>query len=192
MDRSTLRTAEFVVGLLLMPLVLDVLSHDLRGQERTEGAPLPVIVEVMNYHFTMGRKIPSVFLKVLSDGTVECHSLRSAGPEANVVKTKVLTPDEFHEVKEVIDQSKLLHAERRYELTHPVIDSWMEWHIRIPRAEGEQDIAIAAFASTPLRDDPYPIAVVRLGCTISKLRDEVYGDEPQYRRSECKKISPGG
>jgi hypothetical protein len=188
MDRSISRTAEFVVGLLLVALLLDVLSHELRGQERTEGAPLPVILEVVNYHFTIGRKIPSVFLKVLSDGTVECQSLKGAGTEGNVVRTKALTPDEFQKVKKVIDQSKLLDAKEKYELTHPVIDSWMEWHIKIPRTDGEQDIAIAAFASSPLREGSYPIAVVRLGCTISKLREEAYGDEPDYRRGECKRF----
>ena len=186
MDRGSSRTGEGV--LLLVAVVLGVLSHDLRAQARTEGASLPVIVEVMNYHFTMGHKISSVFLKVLSDGTVECHSLRATGSEANVVKTKVLTPDEFREVKEVIDQSKLPDAKKRYELTHPVIDSWMEWGIRIPRTTGAQDIAIAAFASTPLGDGSYPIEVVKLGCLISKLRDEVYGNEPDYRRRECKQV----
>lgn len=190
MHQSSLRRGEAML-LLLMPLVLGALSHDLRGQERTEGPALPVILQVMNYHFTMGRKIPSVFLKVLSDGTVECNSLRATGPEADVTKKKVLTPVEFQGVKEVIDRSTLLDAKKRYELTHPVIDSWMEWDIRIPRAEGSQEIAIAAFASTPLRDGPYPPAVVRLGCTISKLRDDVYGDEPDYRRNECKEILKG-
>jgi hypothetical protein len=63
MDRGSSRTGEGV--LLLVAVVLGVLSHDLRAQARTEGASLPVIVEVMNYHFTMGHKISSVFLKVL-------------------------------------------------------------------------------------------------------------------------------
>jgi hypothetical protein len=188
MDRDPLRTRATIL-LSLMLLILGVLSYDLRSQERTEGSPLPVIVEVTNYQFTMGKKIASVFLKVLSDGTVECHSLRTTGPEANVVKKKALTPHELHEVKEVIDQSKLLDAKTKYELTHFVFDSWVEWDIRIPRIAGAQEIAIAAFASTPLRDGPYPMAVVRLGCTISKLRDEVYGDEPDYRRSECKQVA---
>jgi hypothetical protein len=101
----------------------------------------------------------------------------------------VLTPDEFQEVKEVISQSALPDAKGRYELTHPVMDSWTEWDIRMPRAEGTQEISIASFASTPLRNGPYPIAVVRLGCTISNLRQQVYGDEPDYRRSECKTFS---
>jgi hypothetical protein len=56
-------------------VVVGALSNDLRGQEGTHGPPLPVVMQVMNYHFTMGRKIPSVFLKILSDGTVECYSL---------------------------------------------------------------------------------------------------------------------
>jgi hypothetical protein len=188
MDPGSLGAGKIVL-LLLMPLVLCVFSPESLGQARTERASAAVIVDVMNYHFTMGHKIPSVFLKVLSDGTVECGSLRATGPEANVVKKKLLTPEELREVTEAIDRSKLLHTEARYELTHPVIDSWMEWDITIPRAEGVQDITIAAFASTPLRDGPYPIAVVRLGCTISRLRDEVYGDEPAYRRNECKNVS---
>jgi hypothetical protein len=188
-DWGFLRMKRALLGLLLMPLLLGLLSRGLSAQVSTKGASLPVILEVMNYHFTMGRQIPSVFLRVLSDGSVECHSLRATGPEANVVKKKVLTPGAVQEVKGVVEQSELLDAKRRYERTHPVFDSWMEWDIRIPRTTGTQDIAIAAFASTPLREGHYSIAVARLGCLISKLRDEVYGDEPDYRRRECKNIS---
>jgi|HubBroStandDraft_1064217.scaffolds.fasta_scaffold00024_79 hypothetical protein len=189
MNRCSAQTRKAAVGLLLMLPMLDTLPRGLRAQVSTEDGSLPVILEVMNYHFTMGHKIPSVFLRVLSDGSVECRSLRTTGPEASVVKKKVLAPEEVKEVKAVIEQPELRDVKSRYELTHPIIDSWMEWDIRIPRTAGTQDIAIAAFASTPLGDGPYPIAVARLGCLTSKLRDEVYGDEPDYRRRECKNIS---
>jgi hypothetical protein len=149
-----------------------------------------MIVEVTNYHFTRDQKIPSVYLKVFSDRSVECHTLGVTGREADVVKKKELTQDEFKEFLAVVDQSELLGAKKRYELTHNVFDSWMEWDVRIPRPAGVQDIAIAAFTpGSGAVEGFYPNAVVKLGCSISKLRDEVYGDEPGFRRRECKEIS---
>jgi hypothetical protein len=49
-----------------------------------------VILEVMNYHFTVGKKIPSVYLRVFSDGTAECHTEKYMGLETDVVKTRIL------------------------------------------------------------------------------------------------------
>jgi hypothetical protein len=43
----------------------------------------------MNRHFTVGKKIPSLYLRVFSDGTAECHT-EKFWEEADVTKTKVL------------------------------------------------------------------------------------------------------
>jgi hypothetical protein len=171
-----------------MLLAVDVISHELCSQAVAERLPAPVIIEVTNSHFTMGRVISGDYLKVLGDGTVECHTLKFTGKEVDVVKKKQLTPNEVREFKVILDQAELLGARQRYGLTRGVFDSWMEWNIRIPRAVTVQNISIAGFARTPLKEGSYPNAVLKLGCSISRLRDEVYGDEPDWRRSECKNI----
>lgn len=168
------------------------LLYQLRGQT-TIGSPdvssSRVLLEVINRHFTIGRKIPSVYLRIFSDNTVECRPLAYTGKEVGTVKKKVLTPREFEIVKGVIDEPELLKVKRRYELTHPVFDSWMEWDIKIQHPGRVQDVTIANFSPGSERgpSQPYPDALVALGCSISKLRGEVCGDEPDYRRSACEK-----
>ncbi len=116
--------------------------------------------------------------------------MNNSGGDTGGVKTKVLTPKEFEAVKGVVDRPELRKVEKRYELTHPVFDSWMEWEIKIQHPAGTQDITIANFSPESAREpnQPYPDALVMLGCSISKLRGEVCGDEPEWRRSSCEKV----
>lgn len=169
---------------------------DLSGQTTVEPAndsSAPVILEVINRHFTVGKKIPSVFLRVSSDRTVECHPLSYTGEDTGVVKKKILRPKEFEGVKALVDQPELPKVKNRYELTHPVFDSWMEWDIKIQHPDGVQNITVANFSPESTRgpSQPYPDALVMLGCSISKMRGEVCADEPGYRRSNCEKVLQG-
>jgi len=43
------------------------------------GSSSKLILEVVNRHFTMGRKIRSMYLRVYSDGTAECHTVKYTG-----------------------------------------------------------------------------------------------------------------
>jgi hypothetical protein len=155
---------------------------------KSESAP-QVIFEVINKHFTMGRKIPSVYLRVFSDGTAECHTVRYAGGEAETVKKGKLTQEELGRLETLIDSPELLNVKKRYELMYTVIDSWMEWNIRVPHKSGEQKIQVLNFSPRSAREknQPYPDVLVKLGCSIWKLRHEVYGDEPTYLNDDCKK-----
>jgi hypothetical protein len=141
----------------------------------------------MNTFFTVGRKIPSVYLRIFSDHTVECEPLAHAGKKSGVVTKGVLTPEEFEAVRVVIDEPGLLKVQRRYELMHPVFDSWMEWDIKVQHADGVHEISVVGFDPGYAKESarPYPDALVRLGCSISKLRDKVCGDELAWRRTDC-------
>jgi hypothetical protein len=139
------------------------------GQTRvpnTDSSSTQVVLSVINQHVTNGYNIPSQYLKVFSNGSVECHAVRFTEKDADVVKGKTLTAEQFAQIKVVLDQAALLNAKRRYELTHPVFDSWMEWDITIRHPGGTQEISVASFvAPTALgREGSYPDAVVRLGC----------------------------
>lgn len=156
-------------------------------------APPPIILEVINKHFTIGLEIPSVYLRVFSDGTAECHAVRYTGHEADVVKWKALTPGELSKLSAVLENQELLNVKKRYELVNPVIDSWMEWNIAVPHNSGTQKIQVLNFSpgSAGEKNAPYPDALVGLGCSIWKLRNEIYGDEiygntPRYLSDGCK------
>jgi hypothetical protein len=169
---------------------------DVSGQttiEPSDDSSAPVLLEVINRHFTVGKKIPSVFLIVSSDRTVQCHSWTPVREDTGVVKKTVLTPKEFEEVEALVGRPDLPKVKKRYELVHPVFDSWMEWDIKIQHPDGVQNITVANFSPEPGRglSQPYPDALVMLGCSISKMRDYVCGDEPDWRRSNCGKVLQG-
>ena len=159
---------------------------------KSEASP-QVILEVINRHFTIGFKIPSLYLCVFSDGTAECHTVKYTGHESDVVKRKALAPDELSKLKAVLENQELLNAQKRYELVKPVIDSWMEWNIAVPHNGGAQRIQVLNFSpgSAEKNNKPYPDALVELGCSIWKLRyetygDEIYGNTPRYLSDGCK------
>ena len=112
--------------------------------------------------------------------------MRFSGKEADSIKKKVLSDREFQEVEDAVMQVNGLGGKQKYGLTHIVLDSWMEWDIKIPRITGDQDISMADFGSTPLGAGTYPFEVERLGCLISGLRDEAYGDERVRRANNCR------
>jgi hypothetical protein len=157
------------------------------GNAKSESSPR-VILEVINRHFTMGHKIPSVYLRLFSDGTAECHTVRYTGDEAEIVKKEKLSQAELGRLESLIDTPELLNVKKRYELMHAVVDSWMEWNINVPHKGGAQKIQVLNFSPGSAREknQPYPDALVKLGCSIWKLRHEVYGDEPDYLNNDCK------
>jgi hypothetical protein len=153
------------------------------------GPSSKVILEVVNRHFTVGKKIPSIYLRVSSDGTAECHT-EKYWDEPDIVKTKVLGRDDLEWLKVLLEQSELLGIKHRYERMYPVVDSWMEWNIKIDGGGEVQIIEVAGFspAAAKLRNQPYPDVLVKLGCSIWKLRGDVFGDEQAtraYQSEEC-------
>ena len=158
-------------------------------------APPQIILEVINTHFTVGLQIPSVYLRVFSDGTAECHTVQYTGHEAHVVKREMLTPDELSKLKAVLENQELPNVQKRYELLNLVIDSWMEWNIAVAHDSGTQRIQVLNFSpgSAGEKKKPYPDALVKLGCSIWKLRyetygDEIYGNTPRYLADGCKNV----
>ena len=158
------------------------------SQHATKSEASPhIILEVIDKHFTMGRQIPSVYLRVFSDGTAECHALRD-GHEPHVVKRKTLTPDELSKLKAVLENPELLNVQKRYELLNLVIDSWTEWNIAIPRDVDTQRIQVLNFSpgSQGEKKKPYPDALVKLGC-LSRLPTTA-----RYKRLIYTPFSPYG
>jgi hypothetical protein len=132
----------------------------------------------MNRYFTVGEKIPSIYLRVFSDGSAECHA-EKFWDEADTVKKKVLSHEDFEQLRGLVGQPELLSVKPRYELMESVIDSWMEWTINVPYGRNVQRIEVANFSPVAAKErgEPYPDVLEKLGCSISKARSDVYGDQ---------------
>ena len=100
----------------------------------------------------MGKKIRSVFLRVYEDGTAECHT-EKYWDEPDVVKKKTLAPHDFERLKELLEQPALLTVQHRYERMYPVVDSWMEWTIKVRHSHNAQTIQIAGFSPSAAWSD---------------------------------------
>jgi hypothetical protein len=151
------------------------------------GRTREIVLEVMNEHFTRGTTILSLYLRVFSDGTAECHTEKFSGEEKDVTKRKVLGTKEFEKLKAVINEPNFPDIKNRYELNYPVADSWMEWTITVQHPNGAQSIQVANFspASELYKNQAYPDALVKLGCSILKIREEVFADPYAYSKIKC-------
>jgi len=178
------------MGSLLLSVAASASLYPLHGQRGNELAPPPrsdsnakVILEVVNNHFTIGKKIPSLYLSLFSDGAAECHPVKFAGQEDSV-KKEYLPAKDFSEIRAVLNQSELRDIKGRYERPRIVIDSWMEWELRASDSQLVHDVTISFGPTTqPLRS--YPKALAALGCQIIKIRAELCGDNTDYYRPAC-------
>lgn len=196
MNRTTrFRIPNMLRATLIALLVAVTTAHNSGTQtaikshnsERSDNSPTPVL-DVINRHFTIGEKIPSVYLRVLSDRTAECHTLAFSGHEPNVVKKKTLAPEEFKRLTELLNDPGLLSVKSRYESNGTIVDSWMEWDIKIQHADSSQKLEVVNFSPSWLGlAQPYPDPLLRLGCAVWKIRDDVFGDEPGHRDAKCEK-----
>ena len=156
------------------------------------GPSSKVILEVINRHFTVGKKIPSIYLRIFSDGSAECHTEKYWN-EPDIAKKKALSHEDFEQLKALLGQPELLSVKPRYKLVAPVIDSWMEWTIKVPHSRSVQQIEVANFnpSAAKERKEPYPEVLVKLGCSIWKIRSDVYADEVaagKANRADCDAI----
>jgi hypothetical protein len=139
--------------------------------------------KVVNNHFTVGKKLPSIYLKVFSNGTTECHALKDP-KQTDTVKMQRLSEDGFAELKSALDQPELRGAKGRYEFPRVIIDSWSEWDLTAPGSQLGRDVTIS-FGGGAQEPRPYPEALAKLGCQIIKIRAAVYGDNTDYYRQAC-------
>ena len=181
-QRNGLLLAFLASSALLLPLQARTTSEP----QRSSSPDGEVILEVVNNHFTIGQKIPSVYLKLLSDGTAECHTLQFTGRDERIVKRRTLNAVRLAEAKAILNHVASRIATGRYELPRTVVDSWMEWDISIHAPELKRDLTVS-FGPPGKDNRPYPSVLAELGCLILKLRGEVYGDNTTHYRPACEK-----
>ena len=94
MKRKTLCGMQngLLVGLLAL-LVSVTTAHNANAQSAIKSQNSggsdnseTVVLDVINTHFTMGQKIPSVYLRVFADHTAECHTLAYSPVPAEATK----------------------------------------------------------------------------------------------------------
>jgi hypothetical protein len=101
----------------------------------------------------------------------------------------MLSEDEFIQIRTAVNAPKLAKLRPKYETWYAIVDASLKWTIKIPRPGQSQIIEVLEFspALTKTMKHPYPDALVKLGCNIEKLRDDVSG-EPHLLDSECQRV----
>lgn len=152
-----------------------------------------LVLQVIDRRFTFGRVSRFVYLRVYSDGSAECHRMEY-WDKTKKAKQEMLSPRELQSLQAVLDNPELLGMEKVHVFGSQALDFWNEWDIRVSRDRHVQKITVFNFSPESARKHnwPYPPALVKLGCSIWKLRHDVYGDEsnagqPFYQIDDCKK-----
>lgn len=168
-------------GLLFLLLALCFACRPTPAQK----SELPkLLLRVVNRHFTVGKRIPSDYLKVFSDGSVECHAIKFGEHDEDDVKKGQLSPDELAKLTSALNDSGFQTLSDDYKLQRFVFDSWMEWDITIERpSQHSQNITLAFSGGND--DSKLPDALRKLGCQILELRRRVYGEADAYYRPAC-------
>ena len=139
--------------------------------------PPRLVLEVVNEHFTRGEEIRSTFLKVLSEGTIECHAIRFGWKdEKDSVKTMQVSLAELAKISSVLNDPRLRDLNDRYRLQRPFTDGWISREININRPSLPRQYVRLFFAGGS-GDSVLPEALKKLGCQSLELRRKVYGDE---------------
>jgi hypothetical protein len=174
--------ARITALILVAAVIYEGSEHKVEATNSLYADHPTLLLEVRNTHFTVGRKIKSTYLRVLSDGSVECHT-EKYWHEQDVVKRGMLSSEDLEALNRLLNDPNLLDVKPRYKLMYQVVDSWMEWEINIPHHRRVQRINIAGFSPTAAKkqNQPYPPVLTKLGCSIWKTRSDLYGDENSTR-----------
>lgn len=151
-----------------------------------------MVLEVIATHTTMEGEDTYVYLRVFSDRTAECQSSKHSSAEKKELPSvkKMLTQNDFIWIKSVTSDPKLATLGPKYETRYAIVDSSTEWTIKIQRTAGEpQIIRVLEFSPGLARTmkKPYPDALVKLGCSIKKLRADVSGESISLE-DECQRV----
>lgn len=185
--RRTVIPATVVVLLLSGSVSLKAFAQQLNRDRK-------LVLQVIDRRFTFGRVSRFVYLRVYSDGFVECHRMEYWDKREKAKKKEMLSPTELQSLQAVLDNPELLGVERVHVFVPRIFDFSNEWDIRVSRDRRVEKIKVFNFSPESARKHnwPYPPALVKLGCSIWKLRHDVYGDEsnagqPFYQIDDCKK-----
>jgi hypothetical protein len=157
-----------------------------------------LILEVAAEDFDIAWRQEYLYLKVLSDGAVECQIVKRKSGDMRFEKAEIesvkrsLSASELEQLKALLAQNSISRLENIYKQRIAVmLDAGTAWDIRIPRINRTQEIRVVSFApdAATAQKKPYPAALLTLGCTIEKLRRATIGENVNTD-DECGKVLP--
>ena len=178
------------MSVLMIALGL-VVPVDNLGQSTGPSQNADVFLEVIATYSSMASQGTYVYLRLFSDRTAESQPLNHSDSEAKESPTikMTLTQNDFAQIRSVVGNPKLAKVGHRYETRYAIVDTSTEWTIKIQRPEQSQIIQVLEFAPdlAKVMRHPYPEALLRLGCNIENLRNQVTG-ESYSPDDECKRV----
>jgi hypothetical protein len=156
------------------------------------ASTVSVILEVTATDFQIGPEQDYLYLRVFSDHRAEAQTLeRKTMFDKGVLldsKTR-LTQEEFTEIQHLADEPEILKLDSLYrQRIGEVLDVFTSWRIKIRHPERVQELVVVAFAPEEARrrHHPYPEPLVKLGCTIERVRSETIGEGADFDK-ECRR-----
>ena len=128
-------------------------------------------------------------LRVLSDQTAEWQSLEKE-PTRSEIFRKALSRSDFGNVVSIVNDRRIKKLQSSYALIHASPDTSTEWTISIPHGTQSQVIKIVQGSVfrpglQKLFKRPLPATLVKLGCTIEKIRDQELATGDDHLDDEC-------
>lgn len=189
----------FSTAVLLVSIAPWALRLEANAQS-TKSSALPrsasnakVILDVTATDFQIGPQTDYLYLRVFSDRSAEAQTLtrRTVIDKAVVADLKTrLTQNAFTEILHLTEDPEILKLDALYrQRIGIVLDVFTSWKIKIRRTDSEQKVEVIAFApeEARLRHRPYPEPLVKLGCTIEKIRSETIGESAELD-NECRRV----
>jgi hypothetical protein len=135
----------------------------------------------MNHHF--------VFLRIFSDRTVELHSKRGQDIKNARVSRGEVSQAQLDMILALVEREDVKNLPTTFRSTHTPIDFNWVLDFKIPRGQQTQQITLVNFSSEMARQNnkPYPEALMRLTCSVSRLRRDLKA-ETFYSGEECEQF----
>jgi len=155
-----------------------------------ESKPNPLL-EVILTTYDVSRTETLVYLRVLSDGHAEAHSMRQVDFRNLALKQAQVSATELATLTEFLSSSKVQRLGPKYKRYWGNKDFGESWEITIAKGETKKSIILENFQPFLARTKkkPYPAELEKLGCLIWEQRTKVTG-EPLERNyvAGCKRL----
>lgn len=169
------------------------------AQTSTPARQVTVILEVAAHDFDIAWQQEYLYLKVMSDGTAECQTVKRKSGDMRFESadvdsvTRSLPQSELQRLKNLLARPDIARLEKTYsQRIAMMLDAGTVWDIQIPQTNRTQKIHVVAFApdAAKARERPYPTGLLSLGCTIERLRRATIGKSSDSEADECRKALP--
>jgi hypothetical protein len=160
----------------------------LMAQQESKPGPL---LEVILTTYDVSRTETLVYLRVLSDGHAEAHSMRQVDFRNLTLKQAQVSATELATLSDFLSSSEVQKLAPKFSRYWGNVDFGQTWKITIAQGETTKSITLENFQPFLARTKkkPYPAELEKLGCLIWEQRTRVTG-EPLERNwvAGCQKL----